>query len=178
MKHGNLALIFAGGFGQRMNSKNCPKQFLEHNDKPIIIYTLEHFEQHSEIDGIIVVCIEAWIPYLEKQLKKFEITKVVSIVSGGQNGQESIYKGLKVASNIYDRDSVVLVHDGVRPLIHADTITENIHVTQEYGCCITCAPATETCLLESETGEILVTNRANTFLARAPQTFMLGKIGV
>ena len=82
----NIAVIFAGGAGKRMNTVSRPKQFLELKGKPIIIYTLELFDNHPDIDGIVVVCIESWIPFLEKQLKKFEITKVLGIVSGGETG--------------------------------------------------------------------------------------------
>lgn len=93
----NIAVIFAGGVGSRMNTVSRPKQFLELNGKPIIIYTLELFDNHPEIDGIVVACIGGWIPFLEKMIKKFEINKVFSIVSGGKTGQESIYKGLCAA---------------------------------------------------------------------------------
>jgi len=93
----NVAVIFAGGTGKRMNTVSRPKQFLELNGKPVIIYTLELFDNHPEIDGIVVVCIKEWIPFLQKQLNKFEITKVVDIVPGGETGQESIYNGLVAA---------------------------------------------------------------------------------
>ena len=85
----NIAVIFAGGVGSRMNTKSRPKQFLDLNGKPVIIYTLELFDNHPDIDAIVVVCIEPWIPFLEKMLKKFEVNKVVSIVPGGETGQLS-----------------------------------------------------------------------------------------
>ena len=80
-----------------MHTKSRPKQFLDLNGKPIIIYTLELFDNHTDIDAIVVACIEGWIPFLEKQLRKFEINKVVKIIPGGKSGQESIYKGLCAA---------------------------------------------------------------------------------
>jgi len=83
----NVALIFAGGTGQRMNNGSTPKQFLELHGKPIMIYTLEIFEKHSDIDGVVVVCLESWIPYLDKMLNRFEISKVKAIVPGGLTGQ-------------------------------------------------------------------------------------------
>lgn len=95
----NIAVIFAGGSGTRMNTKSRPKQFLDLNGKPIIIYTIELFDNHPEIDGIVVVCLEEWIPYLIKMLKKFEINKVVRIVPGGDSGQQSIFNGLCVAED-------------------------------------------------------------------------------
>ena len=110
-----------------MHTKSRPKQFLDLNGKPIIIYTLELFDNHPLIDAIVVSCIESWIPFLEKQLRKFEITKVVRIVPGGDTGQDSIYNGLCAAEDYAGGDdATVLIHDGVRPLITEDTITDNI----------------------------------------------------
>ena len=142
----NIAVIFAGGSGKRMNTISRPKQFLELNGKPVIIYTIELFDNHPDIDAICVVCIESWIPFLKKQLKKFEITKVVEIVSGGETGQDSIYNGLCAANRWsveHGDDAIVLIHDGVRPLITEQTITDNIEMVRNSGNCITCILATE-----------------------------------
>ena len=95
----NIPIIFAGGSGTRMNTKSRPKQFLDLNGKPIIIYTIEIFDNHPDVDAIIVVCLEGWIPFLEKMLRKFEINKVVCIVPGGDSGQGSIYNGLCAAED-------------------------------------------------------------------------------
>ena len=140
----NVAVIFAGGTGSRMNNVSRPKQFIELNGKPVIIYTLELFENHPKIDGIVVVCLETWIDFLKELLNKFHITKVASVVPGGTTGQESIYNGLVRAHELYGDDTVVLIHDGVRPLITEQTITDNIDTVVKYGNCITCVPATET----------------------------------
>lgn len=174
----NLAVIFAGGVGNRMHTKSRPKQFLEFNGKPIIIYTLELFDNHPMIDGIVVVCVEGWISFLQKMLKKFEINKVVRIVSGGTTGQESIYNGLVEAENYSQGgyDTIVLIHDGVRPLITYETITDNIKTVKEKGNCITCIPATETLIVKQEDGGLQIPSRANSFLARAPQSFYLREI--
>ena len=123
----NIAVIFAGGVGSRMHSKERPKQFLEMYNKPIIIHTIEHFENHPMIGAIIVVCIESWIPYLNELLYKFRIEKVKKVVPGGETGQLSIYNGLKAAKEIAGEEkSIVLIHDGVRPLITEKLITDNI----------------------------------------------------
>lgn len=174
----NIGLIFAGGSGRRMNTKSRPKQFLEYNGKPIIVYTLELFDNHQMIDGIVVVCIEDWIPFLEKQLKKFEINKVVRIVKGGNSGQESIYNGLVAAEDITNNTSnaVVLIHDGVRPLITEETITDNINTVREKGNCITCIPATETFIVKQNDGGLEIPTRDNSLIARAPQSFYLNDI--
>ena len=172
----NIAVIFAGGFGKRMNTVSRPKQFLELNGKPVMIYTLELFDNHPMIDGIICVCVEPWIPFLEKQLKKFEINKVGKIVPGGETGQDSIYNGLVAAKDVYDEDCNVLIHDGVRPLITEQTITDCINTVLEKGNCITCVPATETFVVKQEDGSLEIPTRANSLIARAPQCFRLRDI--
>lgn len=172
----NIAMIFAGGSGKRMNTVSKPKQFLELRGKPIIIYTLELFDLHEEIDGIVVVCLEAWIPYLKKMLKKFEITKVVEVVPGGASGQDSIYNGLECVARHYPDDSTVLIHDGVRPLIVPQTITDNILTVREHGNCITCVPATETFMVKQSDGSFVVPSRPDSLIARAPQSFILKDI--
>lgn len=169
----SIAIIFAGGTGNRMNTVSRPKQFLELQGKPIIIYTLELFDNHPLIDGIVVVCLESWIPFLQKQIKKFEISKVVEIVPGGETGQKSIYNGLVAASKHYDEDSIVLIHDGVRPLITEKTISDNIDVVKKYGNCITCVPATETFVVRQLDGSLEIPSRDNSLIARAPQSFVL-----
>lgn len=173
----NIAVIFAGGTGRRMHTTSRPKQFLEYQGKPIIIYTLELFDNHPMIDGIVVACVKEWIPFLEKMLKKFEINKVKIIVPGGETGQESIYYGLKAAHSLSKSDvDVVLIHDGVRPLITEQTITDNINMVHEAGSCITCVPATETFIVTQEDGGLEIPSRANSMIARAPQSFYLKDI--
>ena len=173
----NIAVIFAGGSGSRMHTKSRPKQFLEYQGKPILIYTLELFDNHPMIDRIVVACVEDWIPFLEKMLKKFEINKVVKVVSGGASGQESIYKGLLAANDISNStEDIVLIHDGVRPLITEQTITDNIETVKKEGSCITCIPATETFVVIQENGGLEIPSRANSLIARAPQSFYLKDI--
>lgn len=174
----NIAVIFAGGSGKRMNTTSRPKQFLEYNGKPIIIYTLELFDNHPLIDAIVVVCLESWIPFLNKMLKKFEIDKVVNIVKGGETGQDSIYNGLSAAEKYSESaaESIVLIHDGVRPLITERTITENIEKVLETRSCITCIPATESFIVKKPDGNIEIPSRPNSLIARAPQSFFLKDI--
>ena len=125
----NTALIFAGGTGSRMKNKDKPKQFLELNGKPIIIHTIEHFDEHPEIDAIVVVCLESWIDFLRNKLEKFNIKKVVNIVPGGMSGQESIRNGLFAIRDFVvgkEENPIVLIHDGVRPLINAKLISDTV----------------------------------------------------
>ena len=174
----NIGVIFAGGVGKRMNSRVKPKQFINVYGKPIIIHTLELFDNHEEIDAIAVACLEDWIPYLEELLEKFNIKKVKKIVPGGASGQESIYNGLKAAEEIAGGEkSIVLIHDGVRPLIHAKTISDNIASVQEHGSAITSVTVKETVLVVSKDNSLdSVPKREDTRLARAPQSFYLDEI--
>ena len=174
----NYAVIFAGGVGKRMTGSQIPKQFLEVNNKPIIIYTLEHFEQNELIDGIVISCVDSWIEYLKELLVKFNIKKVFSVVPGGKTGQLSIYNGIKeVKSFSKSDDDIVLIHDGVRPLIDSELITKNIITTQKFGNCITCVKVTET-IVKSLNEENInqVYERDPMFIAKAPQTFYLKDI--
>lgn len=174
----NIGVIFAGGVGKRMNSRVKPKQFINVYGKPIIIHTLELFDNHEEIDAIVVACLEDWIPYLEELLEKFNIKKVKKIVPGGSCGQESIYHGLQAAEEVAGGEkSIVLIHDGVRPLIHAKTITDNIASVKEHGSAITSVTVKETVLVVSKDNSIdSVPKREDTRLARAPQSFYLDEI--
>jgi 2-C-methyl-D-erythritol 4-phosphate cytidylyltransferase len=173
----NIAVIFAGGVGTRMNAKEKPKQFLELHGKPIIIHTLEHFENHPEVDGIVIACVEGWISYLENLLVKFYIKKVEDIVPGGKTGQMSIYNGLAAAEKHYPDDSTVLIHDGVRPLIDKQIITDNIKQVKHCGSAITTSPTTETFVVVDDKMSVTkVPQRAASRLAKAPQSFILSEI--
>ncbi len=174
----NIAVIFAGGVGSRMHTKERPKQFLEMYNKPIIIHTLEHFERHPMIDAVVAVCVEGWIDYLQELLYKFRIEKVQKIVPGGMTGQLSIYNGLNAAKELAGEDpAIVLIHDGVRPLIDGDLITNNIRSVQEHGSAITTAVVKETVLVVKEDGSIdYVPTRKNSRIAKAPQSFYLNDI--
>lgn len=176
----NIAVIFAGGVGKRMNSKAKPKQFLEMWGKPIIVHTLEVFEKHPEIDAIVVACVPGWINYLKTLVVQYKLSKVKKIVPGGETGQLSIYHGLKAAEKLGEGgcpDPIVLIHDGVRPLINEKVITENIWSVKGHGSAITTVTVTETILVVNEDNEIMdVPERQNSRLARAPQSFFLKDI--
>lgn len=175
----NIAVIFAGGVGSRMHSKERPKQFLEMYNKPIIIHTLEYFQNHPMIDAIVVVCIESWIPYLKELLYKFRIGKVKAVVPGGETGQLSIFHGLKAAKEIAEnKRAIVLIHDGVRPLITEKLITDNIESVKMYGSAITSAKVKETILVVDEKDSSIdyVPSRNNSRVAKAPQSFWLDDI--
>lgn len=173
----NLALIFAGGVGVRMNSGSTPKQFLEIYGKPIIIYTLEVFERCRMVDAICISCVASHIQYMEALCRKFGITKAKWIVSGGDTGQLSIYQGLKKLHESCPEDSVVLIHDGVRPIITEALLEENIESVLRHGSAISCAKATETHAQIDEEGNLCqVAPRETAVIAKAPQSFLLKNI--
>lgn len=171
----NVAIIFAGGSGARMGS-GIPKQFLEVDNKPILIHTLEIFDDHPEIDEICVACREDYIPQLQKLVKKFMLMKVTSIVAGGATGQDSIYNGLMAAKANND-DAIVLIHDGVRPCINAEVISQNIKSVKENGNAITCTSMFETPVSSKDGKKIdYAPPRNEFFTAQAPQSFYLKDI--
>ena len=170
----NIAIIFAGGTGQRMNTKTKPKQFLELYGKPIIIYTLEKFQEHEQIDGIIVVCVKEWIGYCESLISKFGITKVKLVTPGGETGMMSRYNGIMKAAELFPEDTICLMHDGVRPLIDHDTISKNIESVKKTGTAVTVSPAIETIAVietDNKVGQII--DRKKCQMAKAPQSFRL-----
>ena len=174
----NLAVIFAGGVGTRMRTKDKPKQFLSVCGKPIIVHTIELFQYHPYIDGIVVVCVEDWIPYMEELKFRFRLDKIGKIVPGGETGQMSIYNGLKAAEEVYGvDDNIVLIHDGVRPLINEQIITDNIECVKKNGAAITSAPAKETFVLIDDEGRVAdIPSRDHSRIAKAPQSFYLKDI--
>lgn len=178
-RRGNMvtALIFAGGTGKRMNSRSKPKQFLELHGKPIIIYTLEHFEYHEEVDNIVVVCLQSWISELRQVLHKYGINKVSQIVPGGETGHDSIYNGLQAMKVTSKPEDIVLIHDGVRPLITAGLISDNINAVKEFGNGITVEAARESIIHSVDGINVDVEpNRDEIYVAKAPQAFRYGEI--
>ena len=160
-----------------MNTQTVPKQFLELHGKPIIVYTIEQFQRHPLIDGIVVVMLESWIDNFNSLVKRYCLDKVAAVVPGGDSGQASIYNGLKKASELFAIDSTVLIHDGVRPLIDEKTITSAIECVKEHGSAITVSPAIETITLEDGSGKVgQIIERSKCKLAKAPQCFILGDI--
>jgi len=174
----NIAVIFAGGSGTRMHTKDKPKQFLLVHGKPIIVHTIELFEQHPMIDGIVVACLKDWIPYMEEMKYRFRLDKIGAIVPGGETGQLSIYQGLLAARQMYGlENNIVLIHDGVRPLINEQVITDNIHSVEKYGSAITCSVAKETFVLVDDSESVVqIPSRAHSRVAKAPQSFWLKDI--
>ena len=173
-----IAIIFAGGTGQRMGA-DIPKQFLKIYGKEIIIHTLEKFEYNNQIDKIYVGCKEEYIPLLKDLVNKYNISKIDEhgILPGGDSGQDTIYRVLSRAREYNDGNSIVLIHDGVRPLIDDKLIDNNIQNVKKYGTSITCVPCIETPILSTD-GTLVdeVLQRNTIYMAKAPQCFILDEI--
>lgn len=172
----NIALIIAGGSGNRMH-QDIPKQFLTVNERPVIVYTLEAFERHPAIDAIAVVCIEGWDQVLWAYAKQFNISKLRYVVPGGKNGQDSIRNGLFELEKHFAPEDFVLIHDAIRPMVSAEIISDNIRVAQEYGNAITVIPCAEA-MLQTEDGIASSSSYPRDRLKRTqtPQAFRLGDI--
>lgn len=172
----NIALIIAGGAGNRMH-QDIPKQFITVNEKPVIIYTLEAFDKHPEIDAIAVVCIKGWEQVLQAYAKQFNITKLQHIILGGRTGQDSIRNGVMDLEKHFALDDLVLIHDAIRPMVSAEIISDNIRVARTYGNAITVIPCAEA-MMQTEDGAVSVGSYPRDKLKRTqtPQAFRLGDI--
>ena len=172
----NVALLTAAGSGTRMQL-NIPKQFIHVDDKPVIIYTMEAFQNHPSIDAIIVVTIEAWSDVLWAYAKQFGISKLKWVVPGGESGQESIRKGLEVLKNELADDDVVLVHDGNRPLVSSQIISDSLATFSKYGSAVAAIPCTEV-VFESDDGltSMVSTERERLLRTQTPHTYHLGDL--
>lgn len=172
----NIAIIFAGGSGVRMGA-GVPKQFLEINGKPILIHTLQLFQEHEEIDKIYLAMSPDYIRYTEQLVLDYHIDKMAAIVEGGETAQDSIFHALCKAREENPGDSIVLVHDGVRPFVEYGVISDNIESVKQYGSAITCTSCFETIML-SKDGETVdnLPLRKESYAAQAPQSFYLKDI--
>lgn len=172
----NIALIIAGGSGQRMQQE-IPKQFLNVNDKPVIVYTLEAFQSHPDIDRIGVVCLDGWHDILRAYARQYKIDKLDWVVSGGENGQGSIRNGVFEAEKRYSRDDIILVHDAIRPLVSQEIISDCIVQCKKYGSAIVVTPC-NTVVLRRGDGEYsgAVVPRDQLAITQTPQAFPVWKL--
>ena len=172
----NIGLIIAGGSGNRMH-QDIPKQFLTVNERPVIVYTLEAFQSHPEINAIAVVCIEGWEQVLWAYAKQFNINKLQYVIQGGKNGQDSIRNGVYELEKHFAPDDLVLIHDAIRPMVSAEIISDSIRVAKEHGNAVTVIPCAEA-MLQTEDGIVSVGSYPRNRLKRTqtPQTFRIGDI--
>lgn len=172
----NIGMIIAGGTGQRMHQE-IPKQFLNVNDKPVIIYTLEVFQNHPGIDEIGVVCIDGWHDVLRAYAKQYNITKLKWIVSGGSNGQSSIRNGVFEAEKRYSPNDILLIHDAIRPLVSHDIISDSIVQCRQHGSAISVTPCNTAVLRRTtDTESFESVPRDRLAMTQTPQAFPIGKL--
>ncbi len=172
----NIAIIFAGGSGVRMGA-GVPKQFLEINGKPILIHTLQLFQEHEEIDKIYVAMSQDYIRYTQQLVLDYRLDKVSAIVPGGATAQDSIYNALSKAARENPEDSIVLIHDGVRPFVEYGVISDNIEGVEQYGSAVTSTPCYETVLVSRDGKKVdELPLRRESYTAQAPQSFYLKDI--
>ncbi|MEI3225794.1 MAG: IspD/TarI family cytidylyltransferase [Lachnospiraceae bacterium] len=172
----NIAMIIAGGSGQRM-SQDIPKQFINVYDKPVIVYTLEAFQKHPNIDAIEVVCLEGWKEILKAYAKQFNITKLRWIADGGSNGQQSIRNGIWNIKDECQEEDLILVHDAIRPMISQEIISECISKARLNGSAVTVIPCAEAMLRTSDNVSSDETiPRSELIRTQTPQAFSLGKM--
>lgn len=138
----NAAIIIAGGVGSRMGM-DIPKQFVHIYGKPVIIYTLEGFQRHPEIDAIEVVCLAGWEETLREYARQYGITKLKWIATGGATGQESIRNGVYHLEGTLAEDDIAIVHDGIRPMVDSSVLSDILRVCRLHGNGVTSTPYTE-----------------------------------
>ena len=175
----NFAIILAGGTGQRMRTSGMPKQFLMVYGKPILIYTIEKFVNCPEVDEIVVACNPMYIDYLKELLLHHPFPKKVNVIAGGKDRQGSIQNGIDhIYSNGGSGDDIIVIHDGVRPLVEIDVISENIRVAQKEGCAMTVKPVVESVVISN--GGVAAFDdfkkRDDTYSLTSPQTFRLATL--
>ncbi len=172
----NYGLILAGGVGQRMRRTGMPKQFLEVFGKPIIIYTLQKFENCEDVDEVVIACHASWKEHMESMIKRYGLKKIKAIISGGKDRQDSVLNGVKyIQNNGAASDDVIIIHDGVRPLIQESILSENTRVAKKYGNAMTVRPVIESVVItdSDEAGFSDFKKRDDTYTLTAPQSFQL-----
>lgn len=174
-----FVVIFAGGIGSRMTGAQRPKQFLMLGGRPIIAHTIQHFQEHPRVSSISVACVKPWIAEMNEIVSGLHLDKVKAIVPGGETGQDSIYNGLCALGALAappKANDIVLIHDGVRPLIDAETITRCVESVERCGPTAVTARATETVVVGDGAGVEQILDRTRCRLARAPQGFRYGEL--
>lgn len=172
----NIALILAGGSGQRMRQE-VPKQFLNIDDKPLVIYTLEAFQKHPDIDKILAVCIDGWHEALRAYCRQFHIDKLEWVIHGGKTSQESIRNGVFFLEDICEADDMVVIHDGIRPLVEESVLSDVIENCRIYGNAVTSMPYNEQIFVkENEEWTSQYVPRDQLRRVSTPQAYRFGKL--
>lgn len=172
----NVAVLLAGGSGSR-TEQDVPKQFINVYDKPIIIYTLEAFQNHPDIDNIIVACLDGWQTILAAYAKEAGITKLQHIIKGGENGQESARNALEELKGFCKEDDIVIIHDAVRPMVSAEIISDCIVKCRKYGSGLAAVRCQETIVRTQDgiKGDSYI-KRKGIMRVQTPQAYLYGKV--
>jgi len=172
----NVAIIIAGGNGHRMN-QDIPKQFINVYDKPVLIYTLEGFQKHPEIDAIEVVCLDGWHDILWAYAKQFNIDKLRWVISGGETGQESIRNGVFNLEDKCEEYDIIIIHDGIRPLVDDGVLSDVIIKCKKHGNAVTSLPYNEQIFkVKDENSTCEYINRETLRRVSTPQAYRFGKL--
>ncbi len=173
----NVVLLTAAGTGTRMG-QDIPKQFIHIDNKPILIHTLEAFQNHPSVDAIIVVTLSSWIEVVKAYAMQFNITKLQWVVEGGATGQESIYKGVVELKKHISDDDVVMVHDGNRAMVSSEIISDSLATFKKHGSAVAAIPCVEAVFRSDDDGisSSVSIPREQLFRTQTPHTYTLGKL--
>lgn len=172
----NIALVIAGGVGQR-TGQEIPKQFISVYDKPVIIYTLEAFQRHPLIDAIEAVCIDGWHEVLRTYAKQFDISKLKWITNGGKSAQESIRNGVFSLEGRCHADDIIIIHDGIRPIVDDKVLTSVIDTCERHGNAVTSSPYYEQIFLaDNESSTVKYLPRETIRRVATPQAYRFGRL--
>lgn len=176
MEKVNISLIIAAGNGKRMH-QDIPKQFINVYDKPVIIYTLESFQKHPQIDALEVVCLDGWHDILRAYAKQYNITKLKWIISGGSTGQESIRNGIYNLEDICADDDIIILHDGIRPMVDESLVSDVIIKCREYGNAVSALPYNDQ-IFVTQDGKVSnnYIKRESVRRVQTPQAYKYGKL--
>lgn len=172
-----VALLTAAGIGSRMK-QDIPKQFMHVENKPIIIHTMEAFQNHPSVDAIMVVTLPSWIDVLKAYASQFNITKLKWVVPGGDTGQESIKKGLLALENELDENEVVMIHDGNRCMVSSEIISDSLATFKQHGSAVAAIPCVEAVFKSADQGQSSTISipREQLFRTQTPHTYTLKKL--
>ena len=172
----NIALIIAGGAGRRMGL-DIPKQFVNVYDKPVLLYTLEGFQCHPQVDAIELVCIQGWEDIVWAYARQYGIDKLKWIVTGGSTGQESIRNGVYALEDKCDAEDTIIIHDGIRPLVDAAVLSDVIVKCHQYGNAVTALPYNEQIFVaDDEISTVQYIPRESLRRVSTPQAYRYGKL--
>lgn len=167
----NAAIILAGGTDARFQM-DVPKQFINVNNRPLIVYTLEAFQKHEDIDEMIVICLDGWQEMVRVYAKQFHIGKLTAILPGGKDAQESTYHGLKYLEEKMGKGDIVVIHDAIRPMVTQEIISKSIQMCRKKGMGVAATYIMDSIMHSSNGKEGYETiNRYEIMKVQTPQAF-------